>query len=115
MWVLSAAEGEHCSQVSEQQLFLRVFTDHLENLFVDGRLIFFPFFTHCVLLKVQNKNYCKVPKFSDARRLCCNLPKIQTKRPNIRVFLLNDANGIENSKDPDQTAPRLEVCNFRFR
>ena len=26
-------------------------------------------------------DYRKVPKFSDARKLCCNLPKIQEKRP----------------------------------
>ena len=49
--------------------------------------------------------YRKVPKFSDARKLCCNLPKIQTKRPNLRVFHQKDANGIANSEDPDQTAP----------
>ena len=49
--------------------------------------------------------YCKVPKFWDARHLCCNLPKIQTKRPNLRVFCQNDTNGIANSEDPDQTAP----------
>ena len=47
----------------------------------------------------------KVPKFSDARKLCCNLPKIQEKRPNIRVFRQKDANGIANSEAPDQTAP----------
>ena len=47
----------------------------------------------------------KVPKFSDARKLCCNLPKIQTKRPKLMVFYKNDANGIANSEDPDQTAP----------
>ena len=47
----------------------------------------------------------KVPKFSDARKLCCNVPKIQTKRPNLRVFCQNGANGIANSEDPDQTAP----------
>ena len=47
----------------------------------------------------------KVPKFSDARKLCCNLPKIQTKRPKLRVFYQNDANGFANSEDPDQTAP----------
>ena len=40
--------------------------------------------------------YCKVPKFSDARKLCCNLLKTQTKSPNRtffyrRVFLLKDA------------------------
>ena len=49
--------------------------------------------------------YCKIPKFSDTRKLCCNLPKIQTKRPNLRVFRQKDANGIANSEDPDQTAP----------
>ena len=51
------------------------------------------------------KYYCKVPKFSDARKLCCNLFKIQTNRPNHRVFCKIDANGIANSDDPDQTAP----------
>ena len=49
--------------------------------------------------------YHKVPKFSDARKLCCNLPKSQTKRPNLRVFCQKHANGIANSEDPDQTAP----------
>ena len=49
--------------------------------------------------------YRKVPKFSDARKLCCSLPKIQVKRPNLRVFRQKDANGLANSKDPDQTAP----------
>ena len=37
--------------------------------------------------------YCKVPKFSDATKLCCKLPKIQTKRPNLKVFPQKDANG----------------------
>ena len=36
--------------------------------------------------------------------LCCNLPKIQTKRPNQRVFCEKDVNGIANSEPPDQTA-----------
>ena len=49
--------------------------------------------------------YRKVPKFSDARKLCYNLPKIQTKRPNLWVFRQKDANGIANSDNPDQTAP----------
>ena len=49
--------------------------------------------------------YRKVPKFSDARNLCCNLPKIETKRSNLRVFPNKDANGIANSEDPDQTSP----------
>ena len=46
-------------------------------------------------------NYRKVPKFPDARKLRCNLPKIQTKRPNLRVFHQKGANGIANSEDPD--------------
>ena len=46
---------------------------------------------------------------------CCYLPKIQTKSPNLRVFRQEDANGIANSEDPDQTdlglhcLPRL-IC-----
>ena len=55
--------------------------------------------------KLENCNYRKVPKISDARKLCCNLPKIQEKRPNLWVFRLKDANGIANSEDSDQTAP----------
>ena len=53
----------------------------------------------------ETGNYRKVPKFSDYRKLCCNLPKIQTKSPNLRVFSQEDTNGIANSEDPDQTAP----------
>ena len=52
-----------------------------------------------------DRGYRKVPKFSDTTKLCCNLPKIQTKSPNLRVFSQEDANGIANSEDPDQTAP----------
>ena len=51
----------------------------------------------------------KVPKFSDARKHCCNLPKIKTKMPNIREFHQKSANGIANSKDHDQTAPQGAV------
>ena len=60
-----------------------------------------------MMLNIQE--YRKVPKFSDNRKLCCNLPKIQTKRPNLRVFHQKDANEIANSEDPDQTAPRGAV------
>ena len=42
--------------------------------------------------------YRKVPKFSDARKLSCNLPKIQAKKPNLRVFHQKDADGIANSE-----------------
>ena len=54
---------------------------------------------------LKSQRYCKVPKFSDVRKLCCNPPKIQKERPNLRVFLQKDANEIANSEDPDQTAP----------
>ena len=38
-------------------------------------------------LAMEARESRKVPKFSDTRKLCCNLPKIQTKRPNLRLFL----------------------------
>ena len=70
--------------------------------------------------------YHKVPKFSDTRKLCCNLPKIQTKSPNLTVFSQEHASGIANSEDPDLTVPlsfsliwvctvgpNLSVQNFR--
>ena len=60
---------------------------------------------HSSLVKSTFDCQRKIPKFSDARKLCCFLPKIQTKRPNLKVFYQNDANGIANSEDPDQTAP----------
>ena len=53
--------------------------------------------------------YRKVPKFLDARKLRCNIPKIRTKRPNLWVFPQKDANGIANSEDLDQTAPQGAV------
>ena len=60
---------------------------------------------HSIIVSTVNILYRKVPKFSDTRKLCCNLPKIQEKRPNLWVFRQKDANGIANSGDPDQTAP----------
>ena len=60
---------------------------------------------HSGILLVETFIYHKVPKFSVAKKLCCNLPKIQTKRPNLRVFRQKDTNGLANSEDPDQTAP----------
>ena len=49
--------------------------------------------------------YRKIPKFSDTRKHCCNLPEIETKTPNIREFHQKGANKISNSEYPDQTAP----------
>ena len=36
------------------------------------------------------------------KKLRCNLPKIQTKRPKLYQ---KDVNGMANSEDPNQTAP----------
>ena len=49
--------------------------------------------------------YRKVPKFSDARKLCCNLPQIKQRGKTLRIFHPKDVNGIANSEDPDQIAP----------
>ena len=46
--------------------------------------------------------YRKVPKFSDARKLRSNLPKIQTKRPNLSLFSQKDSNGKANSEDLEE-------------
>ena len=43
--------------------------------------------------------------FRTSKKHCCNLPKNQTKRPNLMFFPKKDTNGIANSEDPDQTAP----------
>ena len=56
-------------------------------------------------LLIRKICYRKVPKFSNARKLCRYLPKIQTKKSNLRVFRQKYAKGIENSVDPDHTAP----------
>ena len=44
--------------------------------------------------KKEQVCYCyrKVPKFLDIRKLCCNLPEIQTERQNLLIFWLEDAN-----------------------
>ena len=60
---------------------------------------------HSMISLVSKSEYCKVSKFLVTSNFCCNLPKIQTKRQNLRVFGQKDANGIANSEDPDQTAP----------
>ena len=63
------------------------------------------------IIRFQERHdiYLKVPKFSDAIKFCCNLPKIQTKRPNFTCFPQKAANGMTNSEDPDQTAPQGAV------
>ena len=43
------------------------------------------------------------------KKLCCKSPKIQTKRPNLKVFCQKHANGIANSEDPDQTEEQSDL------
>ena len=52
-----------------------------------------------------NLAYRKIHKFSDIYLLYCKHSSIPTKRFYHGVIPLNDANGIANSEDPDQTAP----------
>ena len=49
--------------------------------------------------------YRKFPKYSDTQKHCCNHSKIWTKWLYHRVMSPNDADGMANSVDPDQTAP----------
>ena len=46
----------------------------------------------------------KVSNFSDTNKPYCKHSKIQTKRFYLSVIPPNDAVGIKNSADPDQTA-----------
>ena len=49
--------------------------------------------------------YHKNPKYSDTQKICCIHPKIWTRWLYQKVMHPNDATGIANSADPDQTAP----------
>ena len=49
--------------------------------------------------------YHKFPKHSDTQQICCNHSKIWTIWLFQKVMSPNDADGMANSVDPDQTAP----------
>ena len=89
--------------------YLTLMSDSYMN--TDLSVQFIVSFTDEIVAELRNCRNCfrlvyhKDPKFSDSRRLCFNLPKIQTKRQNLLIFRLKDSNGIANSEDPDQTAP----------
>ena len=53
--------------------------------------------------------YCKFPKYSDTQKICFNHSKIWIMWLYHRVMSPNDANGMANSVDPDQTAPLAAV------
>ena len=54
--------------------------------------------------------YRKFPNYSDTLNICCNHSKIWTMWLYHRVMSPNDADGMANSVDPDQTAPLIWVC-----
>ena len=51
------------------------------------------------------QSYRNDPKFSDTQKICCNHSKVWTVWLYHRVMSPNDADGMANSVDPDQTAP----------
>ena len=51
----------------------------------------------------------KFPKYSDTQKICCNHSKNWTMWFYHRVISPNDADGMANSVDPDQTAPLRAV------
>ena len=60
---------------------------------------------------LQNKRhrrvavYRKVPRYLDTQKICCNHSKVWTMSLYHRVMSPNDADGMANSVDPEQTAP----------
>ena len=53
----------------------------------------------------SEKVYHNFPKYSETQNICCNHSKILTLWLYHRVMSPNDADGMANSVDPDQTAP----------
>ena len=60
-------------------------------------------------LHCQPIMYRKNPKISDTQNICCNHPKSWARWRFRRVMHPKDAEGIANSVDPDQTAPRSSL------
>ena len=63
-----------------------------------------PYLFYC-LRKVGGKYYRTFPKYSDTQNICRSHSKIWTVWLYHSVRSPNDADGIANSVDPDQTAP----------
>ena len=53
--------------------------------------------------------YRKVPKFLDAKNFAVIYLKFKQRGQTVGFFHQKDANGIENSEDPDQTAAQGAV------
>ena len=63
------------------------------------------FESHIVIVFAPINNYRKFPKYLDTQRIRCNHSKIWTMWLYHRAMSPNDADGMANSVDPDQTAP----------
>ena len=63
------------------------------------------FGTTVLIITLKSWNYRNDPKFSDTQKMCCNHSKVWTMWLYHRVMSPNNADGMENSVDPDQTAP----------
>ena len=57
--------------------------------------------------------YRNDPKFSDTQKMCCNHSKVWIMWLYHRVMSPNNADGMANTVDPDQTAPLGAVCSSR--
>ena len=66
-------------------------------------LIYLFFLLFCVKNTNFVKYYRKFPKYFDTQKICCNHSKIWTMWLYHRVMSPNDADGMANSVDPDQT------------
>ena len=90
------------------QAFVR---ENMMNMdFMDDNLFIIPFIVHwhfCVVAITRGLHHenRKFPKYSDAQNICCNHCKNWTMWLYHRVMSPNDADGMANSVDPDQTAP----------
>ena len=63
----------------------------------------------CGLARQKKPEYRKFPKYLDTKNICCNHSKIWTLWLYYSVMSPNDADGMANSVDPDQTAPLRAV------
>ena len=64
---------------------------------------------HQFCISLRSLHYPKFLKYSETQNVCCNHSKIWTMSLYHRVMSPKDAEGMANSVDPDQTAPRTAV------
>ena len=62
-------------------------------------------FKTSLILHIKLPKYRNDPKFSDAQNICFNHSKVLTMWLYHTLMSPNDADGMANSADPDQTAP----------